>query len=123
MVYFSDAKVSTTLADTEKSLPKDEVVKMLMYLTSSKLDMMFVVCACAKFQVTPNVSHLTAVKRIFRYLKGQPKLGLWYPRESPLDLVSYSDIDYLGASMDRKSTTGGCQCNKQTIVAISTIEV
>ncbi|GJV08780.1 hypothetical protein Tco_1346436 [Tanacetum coccineum] len=70
---------------------------------------MFVVCACARFQVTPKVSHSHAVKRIFRYLKGQPKLGLWYLRNSPFDLVAYSDSDYAGASLDRKSTTRRCQ--------------
>ncbi|GJT00709.1 putative ribonuclease H-like domain-containing protein [Tanacetum coccineum] len=57
------------------------------------------------FQVTPKVSHLHAVKRIFRYLKVQPKLGLWYPRDSPFDLEAFSDSDYAGASLDRKSTT------------------
>ncbi|GJX38496.1 hypothetical protein Tco_0251799 [Tanacetum coccineum] len=56
-----------------------------MYLTTSRPDIMFAVCACARFQVTPKVSHLQAVKRIFRYLKGQPKLGLWYPMDSPFD--------------------------------------
>nr|GEU64252.1 hypothetical protein [Tanacetum cinerariifolium] len=72
------------------------------------------------------------VKRIFRYIKGEPNLGLWYPKDSPLDLVAYSDNDYAGASLDRKSTTGECQflrcrlifwrCNKQTVVATSSIE-
>nr|GEZ76686.1 hypothetical protein [Tanacetum cinerariifolium] len=72
------------------------------------------------------------VKRIFRYLKGHPKLGLWYPKDSPFDLVAYSNSDYGGASQDRKSTSGGCQflgrrliswqCKKQTIVATSTTE-
>ncbi|GJS64934.1 putative ribonuclease H-like domain-containing protein [Tanacetum coccineum] len=95
-------------------------------------DIMFAVCACARFQVTPKVSHLHAVKRIFRYLKGQPKLGLWYPKDSPFDLEAYTDSDYAGASLDRKSTTGGCQflgsrliswqCKKQTVVANSTTE-
>ncbi|GKE42384.1 hypothetical protein Tco_1469668, partial [Tanacetum coccineum] len=71
--------------------------------------------------------------RIFRYLKGQPKLGLWYPKDSPFDLEAYSDSDYGGASLDRKSTTGDCQflgsrlilwhCKKQTIVFNSTTEV
>nr|GEU89229.1 hypothetical protein [Tanacetum cinerariifolium] len=80
-------------------------------------------------QVTPNECHLHAVKKIFRYLKGHPKLGLWYPKESPFDLVAYSYSDYGGATQDRKSTTGGCQflerrliswqCKKQTIVATS----
>nr|GEV86201.1 putative ribonuclease H-like domain-containing protein [Tanacetum cinerariifolium] len=60
-------------------------------------------------QVTPKECHLHAVKRIFRYLKGHLKLGLWYPKESPFDLVEYSDSDYGGATQDRKSTNGGCQ--------------
>ncbi|GJV56428.1 putative ribonuclease H-like domain-containing protein [Tanacetum coccineum] len=82
--------------------------------------------------VTPKTSHLNAVKRIFKYLKGKPNLGLWYPRESPFDLEAFSDSDYGGSNLDRKSTTGGCQflgqrliswqCKKQTIVATSTTE-
>ncbi|GJZ72261.1 putative ribonuclease H-like domain-containing protein [Tanacetum coccineum] len=86
----------------------------------------------ARFQVTPKVSHLHDVKRIFRYLKGQPKLGLWYPRDSPFNSEAFSDSDYAGASLDRKSTTGGCQflgkrliswqCKKQPIVSNSTTE-
>ncbi|GJW12734.1 putative reverse transcriptase domain-containing protein [Tanacetum coccineum] len=81
--------------------------------------------------VTPKTSHLNAVKRIFKYL-GKPHLGLWYPRESPFDLEAFSDSDYGGSNLDRKSTTGGCQflgqrliswqCKKQTIVATSTTE-
>ena len=108
------------------------MIGSLMYLTSSRLDIMFAVCACARFQVTPKISHLTAVKKIFKYLKAYPKLGLWYPKESPLELVTYSDSDYAGASLDRKSTTGGCQflgcrlvswqCKKQTMVATSSTE-
>nr|GFC94232.1 putative ribonuclease H-like domain-containing protein [Tanacetum cinerariifolium] len=75
---------------------------------------------------------LEAVKKIFKYLKGQPKLGLWYPRESPFMLEAYSDSDYAGANKNRKSITGGCQvlgkrliswqCKKQTIVATSSTE-
>ncbi|GJR24313.1 putative reverse transcriptase, RNA-dependent DNA polymerase [Tanacetum coccineum] len=104
----------------------------LMYLTSSRPDIMFAVCACARYQVNPKVSHLHDVKRIFRYLKGQPKLSLWYPKDSPFDLVAYTNSDYAGASLDRKSTTGGCQflgcrliswqCKKQTVVANSITE-
>ncbi|GJU77331.1 hypothetical protein Tco_1274401 [Tanacetum coccineum] len=67
-------------------------------------DIMFAVCACARFQVTPKASHLNAVKRIFRYLKHQPKLGLWYPRDSPFELEAFLDSDYGGASLDKKST-------------------
>ncbi|GJT14226.1 uncharacterized mitochondrial protein-like protein [Tanacetum coccineum] len=108
------------------------MIGSLMYLTSSRPDIMFAVCACARYQVNPKVSHLYAVKRIFRYLKGQPKLGLWYPKDSPFDLVAYTNSDYAGASLDRKSTTGGCQflrcrliswqCKKQTVVTNSIIE-
>ncbi|GJZ62056.1 hypothetical protein Tco_0618193 [Tanacetum coccineum] len=123
--------------ETRKPLVKDvdehmyrSMIGSLMYLTSSRPDIMFAVCVCARFQVNPKVSHLHVVKRIFRYLKGQPKLGLWYPKDSPFDLVAYTDSDYAGASLDRKSTTRGCQflgcrliswqCKKQTVVANST---
>nr|GEV65075.1 reverse transcriptase [Tanacetum cinerariifolium] len=66
------------------------------------------VCEYARYQVNPKVSHLHAVKKIFRYLKGHPKLGLWYPKDSPFDLVAYTDNDYARASLDRKSTIRGC---------------
>ncbi|GJX70145.1 putative ribonuclease H-like domain-containing protein [Tanacetum coccineum] len=82
------------------------MIGSLMYLTTSRPDIMFAVCACARFPITLKVSHLHVVKRIFRYLKGQPKLGLWYHRDSPFDLEAVCDIDYAGASLDRKSTTG-----------------
>ncbi|GJW93295.1 putative ribonuclease H-like domain-containing protein [Tanacetum coccineum] len=85
------------------------MIGSLMYLTSLRPDIMFAVCACARYQVNPKVSHLHAVKRIFRNLKGQPKLGIWYPKDSFFNLVAYTDSDYAGASLDRKSTTGGCQ--------------
>ncbi|GJS27342.1 hypothetical protein Tco_0487962 [Tanacetum coccineum] len=87
--------------ESNKALIKDEeadsmdvhlyrsVIGSLMYLTASRPDIMFAICACARFQVTPKMSHLHAVKRIFRYLKGQPKLGLWYPRDSPFDLKAF----------------------------------
>nr|GEW89962.1 hypothetical protein [Tanacetum cinerariifolium] len=85
------------------------MIGSLMYLTASRPDIMFVVCACARHQIKPKECHLYAVKRIFRYLKGHPKLGLWYPKASSFDLVAYSDSDYGGASQDRKSTTRGSQ--------------
>ncbi|GJV20611.1 putative ribonuclease H-like domain-containing protein [Tanacetum coccineum] len=141
---FSTIRIASTPMETSKPLLKDAEAKdvdvhlyrsmigSLMYLTSLRPNIMFVVCACARIQVTPKVSHLHAVKRIFRNLKGQPKLGLWYPKDSPFDLEAYTDSDYAGASLDRKSTTGGCQflrsrlisweCKKQTVVANSTTE-
>ncbi|GJV85384.1 putative ribonuclease H-like domain-containing protein [Tanacetum coccineum] len=142
---FSDVKTASTPMETHKPLLKDidgedvdehlyrSMIGSLMYLTSSRPDIMFTVCVCARFQVNTKVSHLHAVKRIFRYLKGQPKLGLWYPKDSPFDLVAYTDSDYAGASLDRKSTTGGCQflgcrliswqCKKQIVVVNSTTDV
>ncbi|GKC00393.1 putative ribonuclease H-like domain-containing protein, partial [Tanacetum coccineum] len=139
---FTTVKAASTPIETNKALNKDEeaedvdvhlyrsMIGSLMYLTASRPDIMFVVCACVRFQVTPKTSHLHAVKMIFIYLKGQPKLGLWYPRDSPFDLEAFFDSGYAGASLDRKSNTGGCQflgkrliswqCKKQTIVANST---
>ncbi|GJU89513.1 putative ribonuclease H-like domain-containing protein [Tanacetum coccineum] len=115
---FQMSSIASTPMETSKPLMKDENAKdvdiylyrsmigSFMYLTSLRTDIMFVVCACVRFQVTPKVSHLHAMKRIFRYLKGQPKLDLWYPKDSPFDLEAYTDSDYAGASLDRKSTTG-----------------
>nr|GFA44823.1 uncharacterized mitochondrial protein AtMg00810-like [Tanacetum cinerariifolium] len=134
----------TTPMETSKLLLKDaeaedvdvylyrSMIGSLMYLTSSRPDIIFDVCACAIFQVTPKVSHLYSMKRIFRYLKGQPKLGLWYPKDSPFDLEAYTDSDYAGASLDRISTGGfqflrsklfSWQFKKQTVVTNSTTEV
>ncbi|GJY66499.1 putative ribonuclease H-like domain-containing protein [Tanacetum coccineum] len=81
------------------------MIGSLMYLTSSRPNIMFAMCACARYQVNPKVSHIHDVKRIFRYLKGQPKLGLWYPKDSPFDLVAYTNSDYARARLDRNSTT------------------
>nr|GEZ11939.1 hypothetical protein [Tanacetum cinerariifolium] len=137
----TDGKSANTPIDTKKPLLKDldgedvdvhtyrSMIGSLMYLTSSRPDIMFAICACARFQVIPKASHLHAIKRIFRYLKGKPHLCLWYPKYLPFNLVAYSDSDYAGASLDRKSTTRACQflrcgliswqCKKQTIVATS----
>ncbi|GJT17608.1 hypothetical protein Tco_0876314 [Tanacetum coccineum] len=125
---FATVKTSSTPMEPNKALVKDEeadsvdvhlygsMIGSLMYLTASMPDIMFAVCACARFQVTPKMSHLYAVKRIFRYLKGQPKLGLWYPRDSPFDLEAFSDrvVQFLGKRLI------SWQCKKQTIVANST---
>nr|GEY20710.1 hypothetical protein [Tanacetum cinerariifolium] len=117
---YSNVRSANTPIDKENPWGKDgtgkdvdlhlyrSMIGSLMYLTASRPDIMFPVCACARHQVTPKECHLYAVKRIFRYLKGHPKLGLWYPKESPFDLVAYSDSNYGGATQDCKSTTGGC---------------
>ncbi|KAI3734576.1 hypothetical protein L6452_14047 [Arctium lappa] len=141
---FSDSKPASTPMETHKQITTDlegedmdvhhyrSMIGSLMYLTTSRPDIMFPVCVCARFQVRPKQSHFQAVKRIFRYLKGQPRLGLWYPQDSPFDLIAYSDSDLGGANLDRKSTSGGCQflgarlvswqCKKQTTVSTSTTE-
>nr|GEU40055.1 putative ribonuclease H-like domain-containing protein [Tanacetum cinerariifolium] len=111
-------KTASTPIETQKPLVKDEeaanvdvhlyrsMIGSLMLSTASRPDIMFAVCTCSRFQVTLKTSHLHDVKRIFRYLKGQLKLGLWYPKVSSFDLKAYSDSDYAGANLDRKSTTG-----------------
>ncbi|KAD3640341.1 hypothetical protein E3N88_29564 [Mikania micrantha] len=108
------------------------MIGSLMYLTASRPDIMFSVCQCARYQENPKASHLIAVNRIFRYLVGKPRLGLWYPKNSELRLHAYSDSDFGGCNLDRKSTMGGCQylgvrlvswqCKKQTTVSTSTAE-
>ncbi|KAI3827886.1 hypothetical protein L1987_01975 [Smallanthus sonchifolius] len=82
------------------------MIGSLMYLTASRPDIMFTVCICSKFQAKPKESHLIAVKRIFRYLKGKQRLGLWYPHGSNFDFNAYTDSDFGGCCLDRKSTTG-----------------
>ncbi|GKB28863.1 putative ribonuclease H-like domain-containing protein [Tanacetum coccineum] len=113
---FSDVKTASTPMETHKPLLKDaddedvdehlyrSMIGSLMYLTSSRPDIMFAVCACERFQVNPKSSHLHAVKRIFKFLKGQVKLGLWYPKDSPFDLVAYTDSDYTKIHIDNEST-------------------
>ncbi|GJV08189.1 retrovirus-related pol polyprotein from transposon TNT 1-94 [Tanacetum coccineum] len=135
---FIEVKIASTPMKTQKPVLKDKdgeevdvhmyrsMIGSLMYLTSSRPDIMFAVYAYARYQVNLKVSHLHAVKRIFRYLRGKLKLGLWYLKDSLFDLVAYIDSDYARASLDRKSTTGDCQflgcrliswqCKKQTVI-------
>jgi hypothetical protein len=104
----------------------------LLYLCASRLDIMLSVCTCARFQADPMEVHLRVVKRILRYLVHMPKFGLWYPKGSTFDLIGYSDADWAGCKIDRKSTSGTCQflgrslvCSaskKQNSVALSTAE-
>nr|GFA16873.1 ribonuclease H-like domain-containing protein [Tanacetum cinerariifolium] len=93
------------------------MIRSLMYLIASRPHITFVVSACTRNQVSPTVSNLNAVKRIFKYIKGHPKLGLWYPRDSPFDLEAFSDSDYAGAAGDTKSTTGGCQIKGRRLIS------
>ncbi|GJV18497.1 retrovirus-related pol polyprotein from transposon TNT 1-94 [Tanacetum coccineum] len=79
------------------------MIGLLMYVTSSHPDIMFATCMCARYQANPNEHHVSAVKRIFRYLKGTINLGLWYPKDSGFDLTAYSDADHAGCHLDRKT--------------------
>ena len=85
------------------------MIGSLLYLTASRPDIMFYVCLCARFQACSKESYLIALKQIFRYLVGTQNLGLWYPKKSYLELISFSDVDYAGSKMDRKRTNGTCQ--------------
>ncbi|GJS77871.1 ribonuclease H-like domain-containing protein [Tanacetum coccineum] len=113
---FVTMKIASTPIESNKALVKAKetedvdvhlyrsMIRSLMYLTASKPDITFAVCAYARFQVTPKTLHLHDVKRVFRYLKGQPKFGVWYPKDSPFNLEAFSDRDCAGPSLDRKST-------------------
>ncbi|KAJ9541501.1 hypothetical protein OSB04_028007 [Centaurea solstitialis] len=108
------------------------MIGSLMYLTASRPDIMFSTCLCARYQSKPKVSHLKAVKRIFRYLKGTINLGIWYPKGSGYELTGYTDADHGGCKLDRKSTSGHIQflgdklvswaSKKQNCVSLSTAE-
>ncbi|GJY57099.1 putative ribonuclease H-like domain-containing protein [Tanacetum coccineum] len=114
---FSSIRTTSTPMETNKALTKDEdgedvdvhlyrsMIGSLMYLTSSRPDIMFSVCACSRFQVQPKVSHLNAVKRIFRYLKGQPKL-LWYPKDFSSYIGSFFRSVTCRCQLDKKFPTG-----------------
>jgi hypothetical protein len=108
------------------------MIGSLLYLCASQPDIMLSVCMCVRFQADPEEVRLRAVKRIMRYLVYTPKFGLWYPKGSSFDLLGYSDVDWVGCKIDRKSTSGTCQflrrslvswaSKKQNSVALSTAE-
>jgi transposase InsO family protein len=140
----ADAKPISTPIPTSAALDADEdgesvdqkeyrsMIGSLLYLTATRPDIHFVVCLCARFQASPRTSHRQAVKRIMRYLRFTPKFGLWYSASSTLSLCGYSDADFAGCRLDRKSTSGTCQflgsslvswsSRKQSNVAQSTTE-
>lgn len=114
------AKEASTPMGTSSYLDKDEhgnsvdvtkyrgIIGCLLYLTATRPDIMCSVCMCARYQSCPKESHLTAVKRIMKYLLGTTNVGLWYPKRSSFSLVGYSDSDFAGCKLDRKSTSGTC---------------
>jgi hypothetical protein len=111
-----DAKGITTPMDTNGSLDSDKsgnmvdqklyrsMIGSLLYVMVSRPDVMFSVCMCVRFQASPRESHLKATKRILRYLKHTQNVGLCYPRSTRFELAGYSDSDYAGDKVERKST-------------------
>jgi hypothetical protein len=95
------------------------LIGSLLYLCASRSDIMLSVCMCARFQANPKECHLTAVKRILRYLVHTSNLGLWYPKCSKFNLLGYSDSDYAGCKVDRKSTSRTCQFLGRSLVSWS----
>ena len=108
------------------------MIGSLLYLTATRPDIQFAVCLCARFQSSPRTSHRQAVKRIFRYLRLTPEFGLWYFASSSLSLCGFSDADFAGCRVERKSTSGTAHflgtslvcwsSRKQSSVAQSTTE-
>ena len=108
------------------------MIGSLLYLTASRPDIVFATCLVARYQASPKASHLTAVKQIFRYLRGTTALGLWYPSGDGFGLQAFTDADHGGCKLDRKSTSGGAQylgerlvswsSKKQSCVSLSTAE-
>ncbi|GJU93693.1 retrovirus-related pol polyprotein from transposon TNT 1-94 [Tanacetum coccineum] len=104
------------------------MIGTLMYLTSSRPDLVFVVCMCARYQAKPTEKHLHAVKRIFRYLRGTINMGLWYSKDSCIALTAFADADHAGCQDTRKSTSGSMQllgdrliplyCNNKSAIAL-----
>ena len=84
------------------------MIRSLLYLTASRLDIMFSVCMCARYQAFPKESHLKIAKRIFRYISGTTNFRSWYPKGSSSCLVGFSDSNFAGRKSDRKSTSGTC---------------
>src|ERR1041384_1299047 len=93
------------------------MIGSLLYLTASRPDIMHSVCLCARFQACPKESPLHAVKRILKYLCGTIRLCLWYPRSTSIELVGYSDADYIGSLLDRKSTSRTCHLLGECLVS------
>nr|GEU61303.1 hypothetical protein [Tanacetum cinerariifolium] len=101
-----DADLSGTPVDQTKYR---SMVGALMYLTTSRQDIMHATCYCARYQAKPTEKHLTAVKRIFRYLKDTIHMGLWYSKDIGFELTAFLDSDHAGCLDSRKSTSGGIQ--------------
>ena len=120
------------VGDTVDATLYRSMIGSLLYLSASRPDIMFALCVCARYQSNPLTTHLSAVKRILKYVLGTASLGLWYTKDTNTDLVGFSDSDWAGDIDDRKSTSGGCfylgrnlvswYSRKQNCVSLSTAE-
>ncbi|GJV87069.1 retrovirus-related pol polyprotein from transposon TNT 1-94 [Tanacetum coccineum] len=139
-----DSKPTKTSMSTEIKLTKDDeadsvdsskyqgMIGSLLYLTTSRSDIMFSVLLCARFQENPKITHLEAIKRIFMSIRGTRHLGLWYPKRTGIETVVYADSDHTGDYVDHKSSSGVCMfmgccltswfAKQQTALAISMTE-
>jgi hypothetical protein len=126
-----DAKGISTPMRTNGSLDSDtsgnmvdqkmyrSMIGSLLYVNASSPDVMFSVCMCARFQASLRESHLKVTKRILRYLKHTQNVGLWYPKGAKFELIRYSDLDYAGRKVERRSTSGTCQLLRRSLVSWS----
>jgi hypothetical protein len=122
--------VSTPMSSTASIGPDEDgeavdqreyrsMIGSLLYLTATWPDIQFTVGLCVRFQASPCSSHRTVVQRIFRYLKHTPEFGIWYSASSSLDLAGFSDADFVGCGIDRKSTSGTCHFHRSSLVCWS----
>lgn len=93
------------------------MIGSLLYLTTSRSDISFDVCVCARYQSRPKESHVQAVKRILKYVTGTTEFGIWFSRDTNSNLVGYSNADWAGCVDGRKSTSGGCVFIGNNLVA------
>jgi hypothetical protein len=129
-----DSKVMATPMSMTTTLDADEegehvdrkeyrsMIGSLLYLTATRPDIQFSVCVCTHFQASPRTSHRQAVKRIFMYLRHTSDFGLWYSVSSSLSLHGFSDVDFAGCRLDRKSTSGTCQFLGSSLVSWSSLK-
>jgi hypothetical protein len=120
----TSVKISSDLAGkfVDPSLYRS-MIGSLLYLTASRLDIAFSVGVCARFQANPKESHLTAVKRIIRYVNDTLLYGIWYSRETNLVVSGYSDADWAGNTDDRKAPREDVSMSKkQASISLSTTE-
>nr|GFA80138.1 hypothetical protein [Tanacetum cinerariifolium] len=106
-IFINQAKYAQEILIKHDQMKYRSMVGALMYLTASRPDIMHATCYCARYQAKPTEKHLTAVKRIFRYLKDTIHIGLWYLKDTGFELIAFSDSDHAGCLDSRKSTSGG----------------